>query len=229
MVEPDLQAAIFWLWWMNAAKTAGAILVAIGVVVAFMGEFASRPFERTIRIAREDEALKWTNETARLEAEARLARAATANATARALEAEVALEKLKAPRTIAEEQRQRIIRAIKPFSGMHFDFAVRPDPEPESFMEQLAATLQAAGWIRQAKQNAGSPVVAIPGKPNAAITTDFIGLGAEIDSTRTPNWSEALAALVNSLSAEGFHMRSNVASDGTAPPDAIHIFVGPKP
>ena len=207
----------------------GLFLVAVGVAAEFIGEFASRPFERTIEMAREDQALKVTHETARLEAEAQLARAALANATARALDAELALEKIKAPRVIGEEQRQRIIEKLKPFSGMHFDFAVRPDPEPQAFVEQLAATLQASGWIRQAKQNASSLVITIPGKPPAAIATGFTGLGAEIDGSRVSEWSKALAALVDSFSAEGFPMRSNVATDGTAPPDAIHIFVGTKP
>jgi len=147
----------------------------------------------------------------------------------RALDAELALEKIKAPRLIGEEQRQRIIKKLRSFSGMRFDFAVRPDPEPQSFTEQLAATLQASGWIRQAKQNAGSLVITIPGKPPAAIATGFSGLGAEIDNSRVSEWGEVLASLVGAFSAEGFPMRSNVASDGTAPPDAIHIFVGSKP
>jgi len=84
MAEPEIEAAVYWLWWINAAKTAGVFLVAVGVAAEFIGEFASRPFERTIETARKDQASKLTNETARLEAEAQLARAATANATARA-------------------------------------------------------------------------------------------------------------------------------------------------
>ncbi len=144
-------------------------LVAIGVAAEFIGEFASRPLERTIERARKEQTLKLSNDTARLEVETQLARAAVANATARALDVELALEKIKAPRLIGEEQRQRIIEKLKPFSGMRFDFAVRPDPEPQAFTEQLAATLQASGWIRQAKQNAGSLVITIPGKPQAAM------------------------------------------------------------
>jgi hypothetical protein len=229
MAEPEIEAAVYWLWWINAAKTAGVFLVAVGVAAEFIGEFASRPFERTIETARKDQASKLQHETARLEAEAQLARAATANATARALDAELALEKIKAPRLIGEEQRQRIIKKLRPFSGMRFDFAVRPDPEPQSFTEQLAATLQASGWIRQAKQNAGSLVITIPGEPPAAIATGFSGLGAEIDNSRVSEWDDVLASLVGAFSDEGFPMRSNVASDGTAPPDAIHIFVGSKP
>jgi hypothetical protein len=229
MAESEIEAAVHWLWWINAAKTAGIFLVAIGVAAEFIGEFASRPLERTLEMARKDRELRLSSDTARFEAEAQLARAAVASATARAREAELALEKIKAPRLIGEEQRERIIKRLKPYSGGRFDLAIRPDFEPQAFAEQLAATLQAAGWIRQAKQSAGSLVITIPGKPSAAIATGFNGLGAEIDTSRASEWNEALSALVGAFSDEGFPMRSNVAADGSASPDALHIFVGTKP
>jgi len=229
MAEPEIGATMAWLWWINAAKTAGIVLVVVGVVAVFVAEFVSRPLLRTIESTREERLARLSNDTARLELEAQLMRSAVANATARARDAELSLEKIKAPRLIAEEQRQRIIDQLKPFSRMRFDFAVHPDPESQAFTEQIAATLQAAGWIRQAKSNAGSLVITIPGKPPAAIATGFIGLGAEIDNSRVSEWSRALDALVGAFSAEGFAMRSNAATDGTAPPDAIHIFVGTKP
>jgi hypothetical protein len=229
MAESEIETAVYWLWWINVAKTAGAFLVAAGVAAEFLGEFASRPLQRTLEIARKEEALKLSTEAARFELEGQLARAAVSSATARAREAELALERIKAPRLIAEEQRQRIIKKLTPYAAMRFDLAIRPEPEPQSFAEQLAATLQAAGWQRQAKQNAGSLVITIPGKPPAAIATGFMGLGAEIDASRASQWGDVLASLVGAFSDEGFSMRSNAASDGTAPPDAIHIFVGSKP
>jgi hypothetical protein len=135
-------------------------------------------------------------------------RAAVVSATARAREAELALEKIKAPRLIGKEQRERIIKRPKLYSGGRFDLAIRPDFEPQAFAEQLAATLQAAGWIRQAKQNAGSLVITIPGKPNAAIATGFAGLGAEIDTSRSSEWGDVLVSLVSAFSDEGFLTRS---------------------
>jgi hypothetical protein len=229
MAEQELAAAVHWLWWINVAKIAGVCLVIAGVATEFVSEFVSRPLERKIEAARSDEVLRLTNDTARLETESQLARAAVASATARAREAELALEKIRAPRLIEEEQKQRMIRKLRAFSGIHFDFAVRPEPEPQAFMEQIAALLQASGWIRQAKQNSGSLVVTIPGKPSAAIATGFMGLGAEIDKSRASEWTEVLGSLTDSFSAEGFPMRSNIAADGSAPPDGIHIFVGNKP
>jgi hypothetical protein len=111
---------------------------------------------------------------------------------------------------------------------MRFDLAIRPEAEPQAFAEQVAATLQGAGWVRQAKQNAGSLVLRIPGKPNAAIAAGFLGLGAEIDTSRSNDWGSVLGALVDAFSDRGFPMRGNIAADGSAPPDAIHLFIGSK-
>jgi len=229
MAETKLAAAIYWLGWLNLAKTAGFLVVVAGLTTALVAEIVGRPFQRTVDAAREDERQKSAVEVARLEQEAQLAKASLANLTARTREAELQLEKIRAPRLIDEDQRARIVKRLKPFSGIHFDLAIRPEPEPQAFAEQVAATLQAAGWIRQAKQNTGSLVIKIPGKPNAAIATGFLGLGAEIDASRSNEWGNILASLVDGFTDEGFPMRGNVASDGTAPPDGIHVFIGSKP
>jgi hypothetical protein len=228
MAEQKLDAAIYWLSWINLAKTVGFVLVAIGLTSTLVAEMVGRPFQRVVDSAREDEQKRHASELARLEVEAQLARAAFASSTARAKEAELALERIKAPRVIDEEQRHQIVRRLKTFAGIHFDLAIRPEPEPQAFAEQIAAVLQAAGWIRVAKQNAGSLAITIPGKPNAAVAAAFVGLGAEIDGSRAAEWGSPMSALVNALTDQGFAFRSNVATDGTAPPDAIHLFIGSK-
>ena len=229
MAEPKLATAIYWLGWINLARTLGFMVVVFGLTTALIAEIVSRPFQRTLDEARDEERLKSSSEVARLELEAQLARASVASLTARAREAELQLEKMRAPRLIDEDQKARLVKRLKSFSGTHFDLAIRPEPEPQAFAEQVASTLQAAGWIRQAKQNTGSLVIKIPGKPNAGIATGFLGLGAEIDTSRSNEWGNMLASLVDGFSEEGFPMRSNVASDGSAPPDGIHLFIGSKP
>ena len=229
MVESKLAAAIYWLGWLNLAKTAGFLIVVAGLTTALVAEIVGRPFQRTVDTAREEERLKYAGEVIRLEHEAQLAKASIANMSARTREAELQLEKMRAPRLLEEDQKARIVKRLKAFAGTHFDLAIRPESEPQAFAEQIAATLQAAGWIRQAKQNAGSLVIKIPGKPNAAIATGFLGLGAEIDTSRANEWGNILASLADGFTDEGFPMRSNVASDGTAPPDAVHVFIGSKP
>jgi hypothetical protein len=229
MAESKLATAIYWLGWLNLARTAGFLIVVAGLTTALVAEIVGRPFQRTVDVARDEERLRHAGEVGRLEQEALLAKASMASLTARTREAELQLEKIRAPRLIDEDQRARIVKRLKTFSGTHFDLAIRPEPEPQAFAEQIAATLQAAGWIRQAKQNAGSLVIKIPGKPNAAIATGFFGLGAEIDTSRSSEWGSIVASLADGFSDEGFPMRSNVASDGSAPPDAIHLFIGSKP
>jgi hypothetical protein len=229
MAESKLAAAIYWLGWLNLARTAGFLIVVAGLTTALVAEIVGRPFQRTVDTAREEEHLKYAGEVTRLDHETQLAKASVASLTARAREAELQLEKMRAPRLIDEDQRARLVKRLKTFAGVHFDLAIRPEPEPQAFAEQVAATLQAAGWIRQAKQNAGSLFIKIPGKPNAAIATGFFGLGAEIDTSRSAEWENILASLADGFTDEGFPMRGNVASDGTAPPDAIHLFIGSKP
>lgn len=229
MADSKLAAAIYWLGWLNLAKTLGLLILVSGLTTALVAEIVSRPFQRTVDAAREEERLRHAGEVLRLEQEAQLAKASVANLTARTREAELALEKIRAPRLIGEEQKAELVKRLRPFAGIHFDLAIRPEPEPQAFAEQVASVLQAAGWIRQAKQNAGSLFIKIPGKPNAAIATGFLGLGAEIDTSRSADWGSTLTSLVDAFTDEGFVMRSNIATDGTAPPDAIHLFIGSKP
>jgi hypothetical protein len=229
MADSKLAAAIYWLGWLNLAKTVGLLILVSGLTTALVAEIVSRPFQRTVDAAREEERLRHAGEVLRLEQEAQLAKASVANLTARTREAELALEKIRAPRLIGEEQKAELVKRLRPFAGIHFDLAIRPEPEPQAFAEQVASVLQAAGWIRQAKQNAGSLFIKIPGKPNAAIATGFLGLGAEIDTSRSADWGSTLTSLVDAFTDEGFVMRSNIATDGTAPPDAIHLFIGSKP
>src|ERR1700761_1117944 len=229
MTEPKLATAMYWLGWLKLARTAGLLIVVAGLTTALVAEIVGRPFQRIVDTARDEERLRYAGEVSRLEQEAQLARASVASLTARTREAELALEKMRAPRLIDEEQKARLVKRFKMFNGIHFDLAIRPEPEPQAFAEQIAATLQAAGWIRQAKQNAGSQVIKIAGKPNAAIAANFVGLGAEIDTSRSADWGSIVASLGAGFSEEGFPIRSNVALDGTAPPDAIHLFIGSKP
>jgi hypothetical protein len=69
-------------------------------------------------------------------------------ANARAAEAQLALEKFKAPRLLNPDAIQRIVEQLKPFSGSVFDAGIGPkgDPEPTAFLRGLTAALTAAGW-----------------------------------------------------------------------------------
>ena len=147
----------------------------------------------------------------------------------RAAKSELTLEQFKSPRTLKPEQQDRIVAALKPFAGMRFDFTIQPGPEPEALMGQIAEILARAGWVWQPKQNAGAIAFLIAGKPQSGVNTSFVGLGAEIDSSKAREWRPALVALTEAFAAEALPMRANIAADGSALPDGIHIFVGGKP
>jgi phage-related minor tail protein len=84
--------------------------------------------------------------SAELAKDVALARKETAEANARAVEAQLALEKFKAPRLLTPEQRRTITEKLRPFAGMRVAIA----PSPESFeagmlAEQLVEVLKSAG------------------------------------------------------------------------------------
>jgi hypothetical protein len=166
----DVEAAAYWLWWINAAKITGAGLVAIGVAAEFFGEFAAKPFEQIIEAARQSETLQLTNETARLSAEADSAKAAIAGANARAAEAQLALEKLKTPRSLSRFQTIVLADKLRPFAKTRFDLSVIiGDPEAIGFLGFIADVLEAAGWEWIEYNHPAGPfmnVYNIPGKSN---------------------------------------------------------------
>ena len=102
------------------------------------------------------EAGKAHERAAFLEKDAEEARAAiaqanerAAEANARGLEAQLASEKFKTPRTLSPEQQRKIAAEVRPFGKLPFDFAVHTDPEATDLMEQVAASLEMAGWVRE--------------------------------------------------------------------------------
>ncbi|HWN78707.1 MAG TPA: hypothetical protein VNN81_12690 [Bradyrhizobium sp.] len=68
-----LASAESWLSAIAAAKLVAAFLVAAGVAIEFGGEWAARPFERTVKEAREAQLASLNAETVRLSAEAETA------------------------------------------------------------------------------------------------------------------------------------------------------------
>jgi len=113
MGSAEIASATYWLHWLTVLKYVGGALVVIGVAAELLGDWFSDPLQKKVDDAR-------TAEIARLATEAETARAAIADANARALEAKVALEKLKAPRSLTDEQVTRIREKMLPFAGQAF-------------------------------------------------------------------------------------------------------------
>ena len=89
---------------------------------------------------------------AELESQIAAAEARAAAANAIASQARLELAKLTEPRTIAPEDQEEIIAALKEFAGQHFGFSVFQDPEPLALLRVLDAVLTSAGWQRVPSQ-----------------------------------------------------------------------------
>lgn len=156
------------------------------------------------------------------------AEAKAAMASQKAAEAELALETFKQPRRLTATEITSGVDALWPFAGTPFDLGVNPSPEPQALMGQIASMLESAGWVWVKPANMGSLFVDTPHKPGAKLMTGFVGLGVEIDQSKAAEWTMAEAALVIVLRALVPGMKANIAMDGSAAPNAIHIYVGTK-
>ena len=163
---------------------------------------------------------------AELESQVAAAEARAAEANAVASQAQLELEKLKEPRTIAPEDQEKIIAALKEFAGQNFGFSVFGDPESLALLRALDAMLKSAGWLRVPSQ-IGDIVVDAAG--NTAGTSHDSGVAAFVglDDLDT---RAALLTLSRVLTDAGIPCQpSQTEQLRDKIPKAILINVGKKP
>ena len=163
---------------------------------------------------------------AELESQVAAAEVRAAEANAVASQARLELAKLKEPRAIAPEDQEKIIAALKEFSGQNFGFSVFPDPEPLALLRAIDAVLTSAGWVRVPSQ-IGAIVVDAAG--NTAATSHDSGVTAFVGPDNR-DAEAALLALSRALTGAGIPCqpsRTEQLRDKT--PRAIIINVGKKP
>jgi hypothetical protein len=142
------------LW---AAVGAGVVTAIAGFVAGYVGYELSDAIQRQSdeKIAEARKAVANANEriaelnrdTARLAADAESSRAAIAGANARALEAQAELARFKAPRSISETDKPRLISALLPFPGTKVAIYVLGEgPEPNSLAASINDMLIQAHW-----------------------------------------------------------------------------------
>ena len=152
------------------------------------------------------------------------ARAAEANAVAS--QAQLELAKLTQPRTIAPEDQEKIIAALREFAGQNFSFSVFQDPEALGLVRALDGTLKSAGWLRVPSQH-GDIVVEVAGI--TAGTSYDSGVAAFVGPDNR-NAEPALLDLSEALPAAGIPCRPNRTEQLRGKtPKAILINVGKKP
>jgi hypothetical protein len=151
-----------------------------------------------------------------------------ANAEKDAAEANLALVKFKAWRTLTPEQQKEISRALKPFAGTLFDFQVQPDNESLALMSEIGLSLKGADWKRE--DWSGVIVVDVPGEPKTGVAVGTQGLEIQIAESRLRDFGPRIVVLGNLLRGDGLAVVAHFHPDATyGNRDVIHIVVGAKP
>lgn len=203
----EVESAKYWLSWLEFGGTIALLLVALGVGYEFIADRLAAPLRKRIEIARETEMGELQKEIA--------------DANARAAEANLALAKIRTPRTLTPEQRERIVRAMSAYSGQGFAIGAAPDPEARELASAIGMALISAKW------QAGSPTSAI----QAGLIGLATGRGVEIEwhSSSSQRTRDVGAALAKVLEEQGLVTTSRANPKSRLFLEAIGITVGTKP
>lgn len=188
----SLDSATFWFDVSNVVLLLGAALVVIGTY----GVYKTGAIKERYSDERLSENEK---ETRRATADSDIAKAEAAKANARAIEAQLQLEKFRSPRVITDEQRVAIVGALSKWAligdgGQRQSLAVFPiDPsfEAASLADQLATVFGADGVGFSINRNA-----VMYGK-----TYSLSGVG--LLTSRNPRGITVAAAIAETLNAAG--------------------------
>jgi hypothetical protein len=142
-------------------------------------------------------------------------------ANARALEAQLALEKFRRPRVLPVWKMSDFESALAPFAGTPFRLLAMNEPEAHLLAVRLAQALVRAKWTFTIK--AGAPITGIGVEP----IPEFDGIEIRINKSRQAEWSAAAQAVAGIFHAEGIDAEATVKESGI-PSDAVHIFIGRK-
>lgn len=148
MADKELVDATWWVAFWDSVES----WAFLGVIITLAIEFAAHrfvvPYREKLETARE-------LEVARLATESDTARAAIAGANQRAAEADeraaearLELERLKTPRVLSANQKDRLVALLHPYAGQQFSLSVASDPEAISLLKSIQGVLEKAGWVR---------------------------------------------------------------------------------
>jgi hypothetical protein len=162
---------------------------------------------------------------AALEKEAESARAAIADANARAIEAQLALEKYKAPRSLTKEQQDRIVENIKLFAGQEYALSVAVGAEAENFLCMLDGILQSAGW----KKHDPFGTIHTGTACGRVALNSLSGVHIRAAPTLPAAGNVAANALGPALVAEGIAAVGEIDPQNIPVETVINVMVGSKP
>jgi hypothetical protein len=155
------------------------------------------------------------------------AQANIADANARALEAQAALAKYKAPRTLTPEQQAKISDKLKRFGPLKFDAGVGPkgDPEPLYILRNIFSSLISAGWV-QIPWTGGGETYTDP--PMLAVGLSSVtNVIVDVHPDYWAKYGAAAQALADALRTEGIDAIAD-SKPTSINNDAIHLRIGRK-
>lgn len=215
-------AISFWDTWGVRAMIGGAALGAMALAASLFSSFV------LYRVAdRTQTELKSTAQTLGLELEQQ--KTLTAEAMQRAAEAQLELDKFRAPRLPSPEALTEVVAKIRPFAGTHFDIGHGLDDlEQMDFLWLLEPKLSEAGWVH-VDWVGGATFV----KPNWPGNHVYGRVAAnDVSIELAPQFRDKLLpaanALVEALNGIGIKAYIKFFNNSSMNADAIHILVGPK-
>lgn len=212
-------------WWSDVANLVLLLSLIFGVLSTFAIVRLANVKEHHWDMAREQS----RERVAELETQLGNAQAAIADANARALEAQLALEKFKAPRKLSAEQQSHISQMLREFTGIKFDVATNSgDPEAGTLLPVLENVLVGAGW-EQMDWAGGDIVFSRTGRKVVGIVS-LVGVVIQMDPSKVATFSAPASKLADLLRDAGIDAKAEGGS-GTqaANNDAMHVLIGKKP
>jgi hypothetical protein len=194
----------------SATLIVGGLLVFVGTIGSITMSAAKEYFTNE-RIAANEAA------TERAKADAEIAREGAIAAHAKALEAELALEKYKAPRTLSPSQIENLISKMKEFQGQTFQITTFWEMrEPLDLSNNLYRILLASGW-EYVKPETGSFLLG-----------GMEGIQVWSHPDANENVGKAAGALAKELSSLGLDAAIKLQNPQNPKADMINVNVGTK-
>jgi chromosome segregation ATPase len=162
--------------------------------------------------------------TAVLEKAATAAKAERAEAETQAVDARLALEKLKERRILGLEQQARITAALIGYAGQEYTLSVASGSEAENLLCEIDAALSAAQWKRIPSPHS----ITVNTKCGNASLNGLSGLSVRLSEKADTEHQWNMLMLVNALRAEGIAVDGSIDGED-ASPTAIAVTVGIKP
>lgn len=153
---------------------------------------------------------------------------AVADANTRALDAQLALEKFKAPRVLTPEQKLTISERLKAFESTKYDGGIAPgDAEAALLLVAIENVLAGAKW-NEINWDGGDVVFTRSGRSTAGLISATNVIVAVFPG-QPPQLTEAATALVSALNDQGIAAQLQDATGITNNTrDAVHILIGRK-